>query len=94
MRSLRATPCRVKSLTRSQGPNNETSESTGIITDILTEPGRQANVSVTATAAQPRYEVSRFGHTPIYHQLTHTKIQNYNTGKTTSVFEENIIGWA
>ncbi|KAL5350703.1 hypothetical protein ACLOAV_004272 [Pseudogymnoascus australis] len=59
------------------GPNSDTAESTGIITDVLTQPGQQANVNVTATAAQPRYE-----------------IQNYNTGKTTSVFEDNILGWA
>ncbi|OBT66904.1 hypothetical protein VE03_04155 [Pseudogymnoascus sp. 23342-1-I1] len=59
------------------GPNSETAESTGIITDVLTQPGQQANINVTATAAQPRYE-----------------IQNYNTGQTTSVYEDNILGWA
>ncbi|KFY48558.1 hypothetical protein V495_01241 [Pseudogymnoascus sp. VKM F-4514 (FW-929)] len=57
------------------GPNSDTAESTGIITDILMEPGQQANMNVNASAAQPRYE-----------------IQNYNTGNTTSVFEENILG--
>ncbi|KFY43194.1 hypothetical protein V494_02068 [Pseudogymnoascus sp. VKM F-4513 (FW-928)] len=59
------------------GPNCMTTESTGIITDILMERGQQANVNVNASAAHPRYE-----------------IQNYNTGTTTSVFEDNIIGKA
>ncbi|OAF62087.1 hypothetical protein VC83_01615 [Pseudogymnoascus destructans] len=58
------------------GGNAEATESTGIITDILMEPGLQANMSVNASAAQPR------------------KIQNYNTGHTISVFEENILGKA
>ncbi|OBT45867.1 hypothetical protein VE00_04217 [Pseudogymnoascus sp. WSF 3629] len=57
--------------------STETTQSTGIITDILMEPGLQANMSVNASAAQPRYE-----------------IQNYNTGHTISVFEENILGRA
>ncbi|KFZ06063.1 hypothetical protein V501_07725 [Pseudogymnoascus sp. VKM F-4519 (FW-2642)] len=40
-----------------RGGNAESTESTGIITDILMEPGLQANMSVNASAAQPRYEV-------------------------------------
>ncbi|KFY12900.1 hypothetical protein V491_06620 [Pseudogymnoascus sp. VKM F-3775] len=59
------------------GPNTQATESTGIITDVLTEPGQQANVNVNASAAHPRYEV-----------------RNYNTGVTTSVFEDDILGWA
>ncbi|OBT86859.1 hypothetical protein VE02_03861 [Pseudogymnoascus sp. 03VT05] len=59
------------------GGNDESTESTGIITGILMEPGLQANMSVNASASQPRYE-----------------IQNYNTGHTISVFEENILGKA
>ncbi|KFZ18290.1 hypothetical protein V502_04170 [Pseudogymnoascus sp. VKM F-4520 (FW-2644)] len=42
------------------GPNSETSESTGIITGVLTQPGQQANVQVTASAAQPRYEIQNY----------------------------------
>ena len=51
--------CTVKPLTPLQDASTETTESTGIITDILMEPGLQANMSVNASAAQPRYEVSR-----------------------------------
>ncbi|KFZ02513.1 hypothetical protein V500_00150 [Pseudogymnoascus sp. VKM F-4518 (FW-2643)] len=40
------------------GPNSETSESTGIITGVLTQPGQQANVQVTASAAQPRFKTT------------------------------------
>ncbi|KFX94913.1 hypothetical protein O988_06089 [Pseudogymnoascus sp. VKM F-3808] len=42
------------------GPNSDTAESTGIITDILMEPGQQANMNVNASAAQPRYEIQNY----------------------------------
>jgi hypothetical protein len=41
-----------------QGPDSNTSESTGKITDVLTEPGRQADRNVQASEDRPRYEVS------------------------------------
>ncbi|OTB08458.1 hypothetical protein M426DRAFT_184238 [Hypoxylon sp. CI-4A] len=39
------------------GPNSNTSESTGKITDVLTEPGVQADRNVQASADEPRYEI-------------------------------------
>ncbi|KAI0024898.1 hypothetical protein F4780DRAFT_775381 [Xylariomycetidae sp. FL0641] len=57
------------------GPGSNTSESTGKITDVLTEPGMQADRNVDASANKPRYE-----------------IRNDNTGKATSVYEDNILG--
>ncbi|ROT38437.1 hypothetical protein SODALDRAFT_339845 [Sodiomyces alkalinus F11] len=59
------------------GPESQTSESTGIIKDVLTEPGRQAQRNVQASEEEPRYE-----------------IENSNTGKTTTIFESNILGSA
>ncbi|KAI2626666.1 hypothetical protein GGR54DRAFT_480102 [Hypoxylon sp. NC1633] len=59
------------------GPDSNTSESTGRITGVLTEPGVQADRNVQASAEEPRYE-----------------IQNDNTGKTTAIYEKNILGTA
>ncbi|KAI1412892.1 hypothetical protein F5Y13DRAFT_199382 [Hypoxylon sp. FL1857] len=39
------------------GPDSNTSESTGKITDVLTEPGVQAERNVQASAEDPRYEI-------------------------------------
>jgi hypothetical protein len=39
------------------GPGSNTSESTGVIKSILTEPGRQAERNVQASEDRPRYEV-------------------------------------
>ncbi|KAI0480592.1 hypothetical protein GGR56DRAFT_626771 [Xylariaceae sp. FL0804] len=39
------------------GPASNTSESTGKITDVLTEPGMQANLNVQASPNEPRYEI-------------------------------------
>ncbi|KAL7626947.1 hypothetical protein AAE478_003722 [Parahypoxylon ruwenzoriense] len=39
------------------GPESNTSESTGKITDVLTEPGVQAERNVQASAEDPRYEI-------------------------------------
>ncbi|KAI0881910.1 uncharacterized protein GGS22DRAFT_171050 [Annulohypoxylon maeteangense] len=39
------------------GPDSNTSESTGRITDVLTKPGVQADRNVQASADEPRYEV-------------------------------------
>ncbi|KAI1282521.1 hypothetical protein F5Y07DRAFT_395319 [Xylaria sp. FL0933] len=39
------------------GPDSNTSESTGKITDVLTEPGVQADRNVQASADEPRYEI-------------------------------------
>lgn len=41
------------------GPESHTSESTGVVTDVLTEPGIQADRNVNASQDNPRYEVSR-----------------------------------
>ncbi|KAI0166551.1 hypothetical protein GGR57DRAFT_447070 [Xylariaceae sp. FL1272] len=39
------------------GRASNTSESTGKITDVLTEPGTQADRNVNASADEPRYEI-------------------------------------
>ncbi|KAK3314864.1 hypothetical protein B0H66DRAFT_480858, partial [Apodospora peruviana] len=39
------------------GPDSNTSESIGKITDVLTEPGRQAGRNVNASMEDPRYEI-------------------------------------
>ncbi|KAI1355705.1 hypothetical protein F5Y01DRAFT_310586 [Xylaria sp. FL0043] len=39
------------------GPDSNTPESTGKITDVLTEPGVQADRNVQASADEPRYEI-------------------------------------
>ncbi|KAI3336818.1 hypothetical protein HD806DRAFT_528406 [Xylariaceae sp. AK1471] len=39
------------------GRNSNTSESTGTITNVLTEPGTQADRNVQASADEPRYEI-------------------------------------
>ncbi|KAL2753260.1 hypothetical protein ACRALDRAFT_2110706 [Sodiomyces alcalophilus JCM 7366] len=59
------------------GPDSNTSESTGVIKDVLTQPGRQAERNVQASEEEPRYE-----------------IENNNTGKTTTIYESNILGRA
>ncbi|KAI1763572.1 hypothetical protein GGR53DRAFT_467219 [Hypoxylon sp. FL1150] len=59
------------------GPDSNTPESTGRITDVLTEPGMQADRHVQASPDNPRYE-----------------IVNDNTGKTTTIYETNILGKA
>ncbi|KAI1189650.1 hypothetical protein F5B17DRAFT_390824 [Nemania serpens] len=39
------------------GPDSNTSESTGVIKGVLTEPGTQASRNVQASENEPRYEV-------------------------------------
>ncbi|KAI0910308.1 hypothetical protein F4824DRAFT_442204 [Ustulina deusta] len=39
------------------GPDSNTSESTGVITNVLEEPGVQADRNVQASAQEPRYEI-------------------------------------
>ncbi|KAJ7877861.1 hypothetical protein B0H13DRAFT_2546004 [Mycena leptocephala] len=39
------------------GPDSNTSETVGTITDVLTEPGRQADRNVNASEEDPRYEI-------------------------------------
>ncbi|KAI0879675.1 hypothetical protein GGS24DRAFT_495691 [Hypoxylon argillaceum] len=39
------------------GPGSNTSESTGVILDVLTEPGMQASRNVQASMQEPRYEI-------------------------------------
>ncbi|OTB17968.1 hypothetical protein K445DRAFT_56327 [Daldinia sp. EC12] len=39
------------------GPDSNTSESTGKITDVITEPGVQADRNVQASSDEPRYEI-------------------------------------
>ncbi|KAI0386195.1 hypothetical protein F5Y04DRAFT_289906 [Hypomontagnella monticulosa] len=39
------------------GPDSNTSESTGKITGVLTEPGVQADRNVQASPDDPRYEI-------------------------------------
>ncbi|KAJ3535731.1 hypothetical protein NMY22_g6352 [Coprinellus aureogranulatus] len=39
------------------GPDSNTSETTGTIKDVLTEPGRQADRNVQASEDDPRYEI-------------------------------------
>ncbi|RYP58079.1 hypothetical protein DL769_009111 [Monosporascus sp. CRB-8-3] len=55
--------------------SSNTSESTGVIRGVLTEPGMQAGRHVDASNNTPRYE-----------------IENSNTGKRSSVYEDNILG--
>jgi hypothetical protein len=43
----------------SPGRNSNTSESTGRVTDVLTQPGQQADRNVQASPDEPRYEVLR-----------------------------------
>ncbi|KAK3944447.1 hypothetical protein QBC46DRAFT_374342 [Diplogelasinospora grovesii] len=57
------------------GPDSNTSESTGVIKGVLTEPGQQAGRNVQASEESPRYE-----------------IENSNTGKTSTIYEANILG--
>ncbi|RYP66614.1 hypothetical protein DL770_008773 [Monosporascus sp. CRB-9-2] len=84
------------------GPDSNTSESTGKITDVLTEPGVQADRNVQASEDRPRYEVSRNPSSRSYASSEHVflltglraQIVNDNTGKTTTVYEDNILGTA
>ncbi|KAI1413163.1 hypothetical protein F5Y13DRAFT_189525 [Hypoxylon sp. FL1857] len=39
------------------GPDSNTPESVGRINDVLTEPGKQADRNVQASADNPRYEI-------------------------------------
>ncbi|CAI6075971.1 unnamed protein product [Clonostachys chloroleuca] len=39
------------------GPDSKTSESIGVVTDVLTEPGIQAERNVQASPDAPRYEI-------------------------------------
>jgi hypothetical protein len=54
-------------LTRSSppGPDSNTSESTGVIQDVITEPGMQASRHVQASAQEPRYEVRGILHAQV-----------------------------
>lgn len=74
------------------GPDSNTPESTGTIKSVLTEPGQQAGLNVQASSDNPRYEV-RFCGCLWWRRksLIDIKIENSNTGKTTTVFESNIM---
>jgi hypothetical protein len=77
------------------GPNSNTSESVGLIKDVLTEPGQQAGRNVNASVENPRYEVAT--HSPTWTRQSELtcwcmQIENLNTGKTTAIYERNIIG--
>lgn len=45
-----------------QAPESHTAESTGIVRDVLTEPGMQADRNVNASRENPRYEASTTYH--------------------------------
>ncbi|KAI1457090.1 hypothetical protein F4805DRAFT_458041 [Annulohypoxylon moriforme] len=86
------------------GPDSNTSESTGRITDVLTKPGVQADRNVQASADEPRYEArississpyfSSYSFRGNYSLHWNLSIQNDNTGKLTTVYEKNILGSA
>ncbi|KAI9793236.1 MAG: hypothetical protein M1816_000657 [Peltula sp. TS41687] len=59
------------------GPDSNTSESTGVIKDVSTEPTTMTDRHVDASEESPRYE-----------------IENSNTGKSSAIKEENILGEA
>ncbi|KAI0001244.1 hypothetical protein F4779DRAFT_622455 [Xylariaceae sp. FL0662B] len=59
------------------GPDSNSPQTTGTISDVLTEPGLQADRSVQSTPSNPRYEAS---------------IVNDNTGYSTIIYESNILG--
>ncbi|KAJ9639001.1 hypothetical protein H2201_005911 [Coniosporium apollinis] len=59
------------------GPDSNTSESTGTIKKVLTEPDTVGDRHVNASDDDPRYE-----------------IENANTGKTSAIYERNILGKA
>lgn len=52
--------CYPTNMRLSLGPNSNTSESTGRIVSVLTEPGKQADRNVQASASEPRYEASSY----------------------------------
>lgn len=85
----------------SQGPESNTSESTGIIQNVSVQPTEQAGRHVGASNEHPRYEVSKKKKSflelplPLNEELLLTcisKVQNENTGKTTTIYEDNILG--
>jgi len=39
------------------GPDSNTSESIGVVKQVITEPGNQANRNVQASEEEPRYEI-------------------------------------
>jgi len=39
------------------GPDSKTSESTGIIREVITEPGNMTGRNVAASPEEPRYEI-------------------------------------
>ncbi|KAI1116208.1 hypothetical protein F5Y14DRAFT_408538 [Nemania sp. NC0429] len=47
----------INAFASSTGPDSNTSESTGVIRNVLTEPGMQASRHVQASVDEPRYEV-------------------------------------
>jgi len=55
----RTSVSRQKLIVANIGPNSNTSESVGMIKDVLTEPGQQAGRNVNASMESPRYEVCR-----------------------------------
>ncbi|KAJ9633934.1 hypothetical protein H2199_009183 [Coniosporium tulheliwenetii] len=59
------------------GPDSNTSESTGTIKKVITEPGTLTDRNVDAGEDEPRYE-----------------IENTNTGKSSAIYEKNILGKA
>jgi hypothetical protein len=56
-----------------QGPDSQTSETVGVITDVLTEPGIQADRNVQASPDSPRYEVMEANPTNSVGQATLTR---------------------
>ncbi|KAL9115604.1 MAG: hypothetical protein Q9187_007242, partial [Circinaria calcarea] len=58
-------------------PDSNSSESTGVIKEVATEPTNMTDRNVQASEDNPRYE-----------------IENSNTGKTSAIYESNILGTA
>lgn len=79
-----------------QGPDSNTSESTGTIKKVLTEPDTVGDRHVNASDDDPRYEVSRTSFALVaIHLADHdNQIENANTGKTSAIYERNILGKA
>ncbi len=77
------------------GPDSNTSESTGTITAVATEPSNLADRNVQASEDNPRYEVRLADQcTPFCIADRCLQIENTNTGKKTAIYEANILGKA
>ncbi|KAJ9654764.1 hypothetical protein H2201_008947 [Coniosporium apollinis] len=78
------------------GPDSNTSESTGTIKKVITEPGTLTDRNVDAGEDEPRYEVSRtlFAVVTLRPADLSDQIENTNTGKSSAIYEKNILGKA